>query len=92
VVRAALRRLGVVPKPEFAGTGDRRTVVGLVPTGKVRRGATVTVVVARTETQPQDEAKPKPKPKPKAEAPKPPGHGGHLPPGQAKKLHGPGPG
>jgi serine/threonine-protein kinase len=88
-VRKALTAMGVVPQPEYAGTGPRRTVVGLAPTGKVAKGSVVTVVVTRSgasreSDQPKVEPRPKPKPRPK-----PAEHGpkGHIPPGQAKKLH-----
>jgi serine/threonine-protein kinase len=80
-VRDTLTALGVTPVPQFAGSGSGGTVVGLAPTGKVKKGSAVTVVVARPEP-----VKPKPEPKEKHEPkPKPPGHHGHLPPGQAKK-------
>ncbi|HVY09917.1 MAG TPA: serine/threonine-protein kinase [Mycobacteriales bacterium] len=82
-VRAELKSLGVVPAPQFAGTGIETTVVGLAPTGKVEKGGVVTVVVSRSG--PAHHANPAPKPVTKKPHPK---HGPpppHVPPGQAKK-------
>jgi serine/threonine-protein kinase len=81
-VRARLLRLDLIPVARFIGHGPIQTVVGLAPTGPVARGARIIVVVSRTRP---------PAPAPTAD------HGGppkpaHVPPGQAKKHGGPGPG
>ncbi|HWA64887.1 MAG TPA: serine/threonine-protein kinase [Mycobacteriales bacterium] len=89
-VRRELHRLGLVPVPHFAGHGARQTVVGLAPTGHVPRGTKVTVEVSRTPAPARHVAA---KPQAPAGHPQPaPPPPAHVPPGQAKKHGGPGPG
>jgi serine/threonine-protein kinase len=83
-VRARLLRLGLTPVARFIGHGPIQTVVGLAPTGEVARRSRITVVVSRARPPapaPTADHGGPPKPKP-----------GHVPPGQAKKHGGPGPG
>jgi serine/threonine-protein kinase len=78
-VRSRLRGLGLHPVAMFTGDGPPDTVVGLAPTGLVRRGRTITVVVSRLGPAIHP---PAPKPQHGAPAGGGPGQG---PPGQLKK-------
>ena len=84
VVSRQLTALGLTPVAHFAGHGPTQTVVGLAPTGRVALGSEIVVEVSQHAPTPTPKAHPKP--------PKPHNDPGHLPPGQAKKHGGPGPG